>query len=265
MYSLEGKKVFITGSSSGIGRELALECARLGAFCVLHSHPDGEDDLRKVSSLLEDITGVRAPWFTADLSLPEGPRQACEGVRALVDHVDVLVNNAGLMLYGNFHELGRDEQDRLFMVNARACMILMRLFLEDMVQRGSGRVLNVCSTSAFQPSAHHALYGATKAFIQSLSEGVQQELRGTGVSVHTLKPPYTDTPLLHGRDFPEKVLWYRIGGLMKPDDVARKGVRAFMRGKGLYIPGFRNRFIHLFLPRIMPRRLAAAISYYVLR
>ena len=265
MYSMKGKKVFITGSSSGIGRELALECARLGAFCVLHAHPDAADDLRKVSSLLEDISGVRAPWFTADLSLPDGPQQAYDGVRALVDHVDVLVNNAGLMLYGNFHELDPDAQDRLFMVNARACMILMRLFLGDMVQRGTGRVLNVCSTSAFQPSAHHALYGASKAFIQSLSEGVQQELRKTGVSVHTLNPPYTDTPLLHGRDFPEKVLWYRIGGLMKPGDVARKGVRAFMRGKKLYIPGIRNRFIHLFLPGILPRRLLAAVSYYVLR
>ena len=265
MYSLEGKKVFITGASSGIGRELALEMARLGAFCVLHARPDAADDLRKVSEEIMDMTGVRAPWFTADLSLPEGPRQAYEGVRALVDHVDVLVNNAGLMLYGNFHELDLDAQDMLFMVNARACMLLMRLLLGDMVQRGSGRVLNVCSTSAFQPSAHHALYGAAKAFVQSLSEGVQQELRASGVTVHTLNPPYTDTPLLHGRGFPEKVLWYRIGGLMKPGDVARKGVRAFMRGKKLYIPGIRNKCIHLFLPRLLPRRLAAIISYYVLR
>ncbi len=98
----------------------------------------------------------------------------------------MLVNNAGILLYGNFHEIPLERQELLVNLNLIAYFKLMRLFLPDMVDAKEGRILNIVSTAAFQPTVHHATYGASKAFVQSLSQAVNQEIKGTGVKVFTL-------------------------------------------------------------------------------
>jgi len=94
---------------------------------------------------------------------------------------------------------------------------------------------------------------------------VHRELRGTGVRVFTLNPSYTDTPLLKGDGFPERLWWYYFSGKSSPEKIARKGVRAFKKGKVVYIPGLRNWFVHAFLARLLPRGLAGAVSDLALR
>ncbi len=83
--------------------------------------------------------------------------------------------------------------------------------------------------------------------------------------VCTLCPSYTDTPLLKGQGFPDRLRWYSISGLSSPEAIARKGLRAFVRGRAVYITRQRNWFVHAVLQRLMPRRLAGALSYLVLR
>ena len=264
-YDLRGRYALITGASSGIGREIARCAAAAGAHCALHTIPSEKATLRALARELEETHGVRTWCFLYDFIVPSATRKLYNEVMARLPRLDLLVNNAGIMAYGDFHELSIDRQENVVRVNAMAYLSLMRLFIPDMVSRGDGRILNVSSTSAFQPCPHHAVYGAAKSLVQNLSEAVNRELRGTGVRITAFCPSYTDTPLLKGDAFPERVRWYRVSGLPSPATVARHGIRALVKGKAVYIPGLRNRLIHTLLNRMLPRRAIDWISDFVLR
>ncbi len=256
---LKGKTVFITGGSSGIGKELSRCFAKEGADLVLMSREGKKTVLAEWAESLQRDYSVNVRTITADLSRPEGPEEAYKQVKACAAHIDVLVNNAGAMSFGLFHELSVAAQEQVLVVNARAYMLLMRLFIPEMIARKTGYVFNVCSFSAFVPTPRHAVYGATKAFIQSLSEAVHEELKGTGVGIFTLNPGYTNTPLLQGDGFPKKLRFYRFAGQGDAATVAEKGVRAFVRGKRVYIPELHLRFLS-FMNRFTPKRFINAAS-----
>ena len=264
-YDLRGKSVLITGASSGIGRELAACFAGEGSNLLLGSHPSEADILESWAAELRGRHGVETATFPVDLSEERGPERLHGAVKDRAGTPDVLVNNAGVICYGNFHEISLDRHDMLVKVNLVAYLKLMRLFLPDMVAVGGGRVLNVVSAAAFQPTVYHASYGAAKAFVQSLSEAVNEEVKGTGVKVFTFNPSYTDTPLLKGGGFPARIWWYNISGLSDPAVMARKAVKAFKKEKAVYIPGARNWFVHTILVRVTPRRLSNLLAYWVLR
>ena len=259
MMNLMGKTVFITGGASGIGKELARHFAMEKANLVLSAN----SSKKKLESWSEELTrtyGIKVWQVVGDLSGPDGPQNLYDQVKACVPHVDILVNNAGLMAFGNFHEISAELQEKVVNVNIRAYMLMMRYFIPEMVARRDGAVFNVCSVSSFVPTPHHAVYGATKAFLQNLSEAVDQELKNTGVHVFTLNPGYTDTPMLQGNGFPKKLRFYSIGGKSTPADIARKGVEAFKQGKRVYIPEPHLWFLFSVLNRFAPKRLINAIS-----
>lgn len=264
-YDLKGKYVLITGASSGIGKELARCFAEAGSLCVLHSIPGERDALVDWGRELRERYSVNTWCLVEDFAGEAGPANLVRSIMEHVPRVDILVNNAGMMVYGNVHEASLKSQMDLVKVNIGGYLALMRLLIPDMVKRGGGRVLNISSVSAFQPCPHHAVYGASKSFIQSLSEAVSQELKGTGVLVTAFCPSYTRTPLLQVKDFPERVWWYRISGLSDPADIARKAVKALVKGKTVAVPGLISKFAHLVLNRFLPRPLVGMISNYVLR
>ncbi len=264
MRSVKGRNVLITGASSGIGKALSENFARLGAHLFLGCHPSEADILSGWAENLEKTYGIRTWTFPIDLAADNGPGDLREAVIKTGQIIHVLVNNAGIIAYGDFHNLSLEKQEKIIRINLLAYFRLMHLFVNEMVAKGEGMILNVSSVSAFQPCAYHAVYGASKAFIQSLSEAVNQELKGTGVSVYTFNPSFTDTPMLKGKDFPERLWWFSISGLSSPEVIARKGVKAFLKGKSVYIPGARNWFIHFVLLRFVPRILAGPISSLVL-
>jgi short-subunit dehydrogenase len=265
MLILKGKNVLITGAASGIGKALAERFACEGSNLFLCSHPREEDQLCRFAGYLEHQYHIRAEKFPVDLAGASGPELLHQQVLQTGEGIDILVNNAGVLLYGDFARLPLDGQIEMISVNVIAYTKLMRLFLPELMNRKSGGILNVVSTAAFQPSAHHAVYGATKAFVQSLSEAVYQEIKPSGIKICTLNPSYTDTPMLRGKGFPKKLWWFVISGLSSPEDIARKGVNAFKRGKLICIPGWQNWFAHTVLTRVMPRRLMGYISYWVLK
>lgn len=257
---LNDKTVLITGASSGIGRELARCFAMERANLIIASLPSEIKTLEEWAETLRREYGIQVRTLAEDLATTDGPEKLYRQAVALQPQIDVLVNNAGVMAFGLFHQLSMERQERIVAVNLRAYMLLMRLFLPDMVQRGTGHVFNVSSVSAFVPTPRHAVYGATKAFVQSLSEAVQEELKGTGVGAFTLNPGYTDTPLLRGQGFPEKLRFYHFGGKSQPAVIARKGVAAFKRGKRVYIPGPHLWLLFMVMNRFAPRQLINRIS-----
>ncbi|MBU2548658.1 MAG: SDR family oxidoreductase [Proteobacteria bacterium] len=265
-YRLKERYALVTGASSGIGRAMAERLAEAGAHCAcLAGSPEKMETLREWASDLASRHRVAVHPLQADLSLEDGPETVFARVEAVFPRVDILVNSAGLMYYGDFADTALERHERLLQVNVRAYLALMRLVLPGMIERGQGRVLNVSSASAFQPTPHFAMYGASKAFVLSLSEAVNQELRGTGVMVCALCPSHVRTPMIVNPDFPGRLWWYSLSGLADPDEVARQGVRALKKGRPVSVPGLRHKFFHLLLPRLTPRRLSGYISYHALK
>ncbi len=261
---IRGKTVFISGGSSGIGKELARSFARSGADVIMMSREGKRDAVEEFAKTLKRDYSVDAASISADLAERAGPETAFERAMGTVPRVDVLVNNAGAMSYGAFHESPLEDLERILLVNVRASMKLMRLFLPAMVSRGSGAIFNVCSFSAFAPTPRHAVYGATKSFIQSLSDAVREELRGSGVSVFTLNPGYTDTPMISGDGFPRRLRFYQLAGRSDPATVADKGVRAFLRGRRQCVPGARLKMLSV-VAKLAPKPLVCALSGLLVR
>lgn len=265
-HDFRGKRVLITGASTGIGRAMAEEFAKKGANLLLSALPAEEDILKELTEKLKTTYNIDTWAFAVDLSDPDGPDKLHKFAVSAVGDIYALVNNAGTVAYGKSWEIPFEPQGRTLTVNFFVPFRLMYLFLPEMVKRGSGVICNTSSVSALQPTPYHTVYGATKAALQSLSQGIRVELKGTGVSVCTVNPPYIDTDLLKVEGFPKEVRWYKLGGGLKtPEWVAKRAIRAFERDKFLYVPGLWAKFIHLGLIRFSPRRLVDLLSYYTLQ
>lgn len=240
--------VLITGASSGIGLELAKCFAGDGSRLVLVAR--NETVLEQLSSELRQKYKIETMVLPADLSLPEAPKEIFDKLAAKKVAVDVLINNAGFGLHGQFLDLPLQRQLEIIKVNVTALAELTGLFLPAMVQRKGGGILNVGSVAGFVPGPRLAVYYASKAFVQSFSEALAEELDGTGVSVTSLCPGPTESnfsAVARG----DKV---RVSQAkkMSAEVVARYGHFAFRHKQVVAVPGLRNRFL-IFLTRLLPR------------
>jgi hypothetical protein len=232
------KTALVTGASSGIGRELAKLFAHHGFHLILVARRT--DKLRE----LADEIRADAQIIAADLAHPRAPANL---VRELHDPLDVLVNNAGVGVWGEFARTELEAELNMIQLNVTSLVHLTKLVLPTMLERKAGRILNVSSTAAFQPGPLMAVYYATKAFVQSFSEALSEELRGTGVTVTALCPGVTDTNFQATADMKRQDL-----PAMSAERVAGIGYRALMKGQRVAIAGTMNRTLATavkFLPR----------------
>ena len=172
---------------------------------------------------------------------------------------EILINNAGFGDYGSFAEGDYEKLTQMVDLNDRTLMQLTHLFLQPMIASGKGRILNVASIASFMPGPKMALYYATKAFVLSLTEGLAEELRGTGVTVTALCPGPTDTGFVKRANMPGS-RFSDIFRFTKPSGVARAGYRALMKGKTIEVPGTLN-YLASAGVRLLPRRLVRRIVY----
>jgi short-subunit dehydrogenase len=249
------KTALITGPSSGIGLELARIFARENHNLVLVARSG--DKLRQLASELEKAHGTRSLILAADLSEPGAPAYLIDQTTRAGITVDVLVNNAGFGQSGMFAENDLEECLRQIQVNVTALTHLTRLYLPEMIDRGSGRILNVASTAAFQPGPLMAVYYATKAYVLHFSEAVGNELKDSGVTVTCLCPGATATEF-HKRAGATDLNLLRYG-VMDAGTVAEDGYRGLMSGKPVVISGFKNWLVAQSV-RFSPRQLVIAIA-----
>lgn len=243
----------VTGSSSGIGAELARLCAADGYNLVLVARR--ADRLESLGAELARAHEIQARALPADLADPAAPEAI---FRAMAETpVDILINNAGFAVHGPFAEVDWERQARLLQVNMVALAHLTRLFLPHMLTRRSGRILNVASTAAFFPGPLMATYYASKAFVLSFSEAVANEVEGTGVTATVLCPGVTETDFFETAGITGSTL-VRNGG-MTAAQVAREGYDGMMAGKMEVIPGTRNRWMTR-AGRLAPRTILARIT-----
>jgi len=262
MLNFRGTTVLVTGSSMGIGKGLTRCFARDGANLVLTDHPSREADLKAWADELGRRYAVRTWVFAVDLTDPDGAERLHRDVVAAAGDVYGLVNNAGICWWGRFDEMPPVERlEKMVLLNCMAYAKLCRLVLPSMIGRKGGAILNVSSIAAFQPVANMALYGASKAFVQSLTESIRYELpRGSGVTVSTLNPAFTKTALLSDACIPADFIPLSIS-FSSADDIARQGYRAFRKGKMFHVTGWQNKILHQFTPRLLPRRAVNRISW----
>ena len=244
----------ITGASSGIGLDLANLFAADGHDVVLVARSEGK--LRELAKELETKNGIAARVVAADLSVPDAPALVAEAVKDL--EIDFLVNNAGFGVAGKFVETDLQAELEMIQVNVAALTHLTKLFLPAMVRRGRGRILNVASTAAFQPGPLMSVYYATKGYVLSFSEGIAEELSGTGVTVTALCPGPTATGFQNAADINE----LRLLSVLKPmpsREVAEAGYKAMHSGKRVIVTGVMNKILAQSI-RISPRALVTKLA-----
>jgi len=234
-----GSTCLVTGSSSGIGADMARSLARRGHGVTLVARR--EERLRELADELSSGHGVRAETLACDLNDPAARDKLEADVAELGLDVAVLVNNAGFGSSGYFRELDRENEVAMVRTNVEAVVDLCGRFVPGMVDRQAGAVLNVASTAAFQPFPLQATYAATKAFVLSFSEALTQEVGGTAVTVTALCPGPVKTEFVAKAGFDESDELAPSFMWVDAAEVAEAGVAGLEAGRRIVVPGAFNR------------------------
>lgn len=251
--AIERRVALITGASSGIGAEFARQLAAAGWKVVLVARRRD-----RLESLADELAGDRgrAHVLDADLSDANVSLALADRVEGLGLEVDLLVNNAGVCVYGPFVEQDPQDYVQMLRVNSEAMTLLTRTFLPGMIARGKGNVLNVASIAGVIPTPYVSGYSATKAFVLSFTKALGEEVRGTGVSVMSVTPGPVPTELQalagleHQPNFPPRVTAARV---------VSEALRGVDRGKRNVSPGYINTGAIL-AAKLAPSRLQSAVS-----
>lgn len=255
------KTVLITGASSGIGLEISRVFAREGYNLVMVSQ--NRDNLEKAKSMIcIENSKVEIITISKNLADPSAPKEIFDYTEQNSINIDILVNNAGIQVYGNFHESSIEDTLNLMYVNMFAMTKLTRLYVDGMIKRREGKILNLGSTGSFQPCPLNSVYCASKAFVLYFSEGIMEELKGTGVTVTTLCPGSTKTNFAKRANIENIKLF--SGKLLEPSKVAEIGYEALMKSKSVVIIGLYNKLIAESI-RFIPRSMVTKIGMKMMK
>jgi uncharacterized protein len=257
---LAGHWALVTGASSGMGVDFARQLAARGANLVLVARR--RERLVEVADELIESAGVRAEVIAMDLAVAGAADRLRRRTAALGIDVDVLVNNAGFGIHGDFLDMPWEGTERLIRLDMITLTELTRLYAEGMVARGRGWILQVASISAYQPVPSYAAYAAAKSYVLSFGEALGHELRGTGVCCTVVSPGVTATEFMERAG--HRLTSFDRLALMESPVVARVGIRALLAGRGSIVPGLANAF-NAWVMRFVPRRWAIAIVALTMR
>ncbi|TAM95080.1 MAG: SDR family oxidoreductase [Chitinophagaceae bacterium] len=239
----------ITGASNGIGLELAKIHASKGDNLVLVARNAAK--LNELKSQLEHLYKVQTHIIVKDLSVPDAAQEVHDETTAQGIAINYLINNAGFGDYGLFYTVDWGKTQQMLNLNILSLTQFTYLYLKDMVNQGSGRIMNVASTAAFQPVPTMSVYSVTKAFVLSFSEAVNNEVKDKGVTVTALCPGPTSTGFRSAAAM-EKSGLFKDSKSTGPKEVADYGYKAMMSGKSVAIHGTKNLLMARavsFLPR----------------
>ncbi len=257
---LRGKTALITGASSGMGADFARQLAAMGCRVILVARR--AEKLQALRIEIFERHAVKVDTVAMDLCAADAPRRLFDQLKAQGLAVDVLINNAGYALYGEFARSNWERCRAMLDLDVVALTHLTRLFAADMVQRKSGWILLVASTGAFQPTPLYAAYAAAKSYVLYFGEALHHELRQHGVGATVLCPGVTRTEFFDVAG-QEMTAFQRLTA-MTSADVARIGLRAMLRKRSCVVAGPVNAAIAAFAP-LMPRQFMAGIAARMMR
>jgi short-subunit dehydrogenase len=245
----------ITGASAGLGVEFARQLSKRGQRLVLVARR--KDRLEKLAAELGNARVV-----ALDLSERGSTAALMANVAAAGETIELLVNNAGFGLRGRFAELDAPRQRQMIDLNVTSLTELCRAVAPGMIERGTGAILNVASTAAFQPGPNMAVYFATKAYVLSFSEALHEELKLHGIRVTALCPGPTKTEFGEVAGFGETSAFDRLSTDVA--SVVRAGLNALDGNRAVIVPGLLNKVgaaSTRFVPRPLIRKIAGAIKF----
>ena len=241
-------KALITGASSGIGKEIAIKLSMMGYDVILVSR--NEKELKKVSNLCLGKPQIHV----ADLSNME----ECKNLFKKFKDVDVLINNAGYGIFGEFDKTDLEKDLNMIDINIKAVHILTKLYIKEMVKKDKGRILNVASTAAFLPGPLMATYYSSKSYVLKLTVSIYEELRKikSNVKISALCPGPVNTNFNNVAG-----VKFALKGLSS-DYVAEYAINKMFKNKLIIIPGFINK-LGVVGCKLLPLKLLAKIDYNI--
>ncbi|WP_426690326.1 SDR family NAD(P)-dependent oxidoreductase [Rhodanobacter ginsengiterrae] len=253
------RTALVTGASSGLGVAFAHELARRGWNLVLVARSEAPMQLlaRELRAGGAEVRVCPVDLATADARIALAAMLASDGVA-----IDALVNNAGFGVFGAFADADWARLENMLMVDVVALTHLTRLFLPGMRERAFGRVLQVASTAAFQPTPGYAAYAAAKSYVLEFSHALDVELHGSGVHCTVVSPGVTATRFLEVSG--QRATWYQRLTRMQAPAVARRGIDAMLAGRAGVIAGGVNALMAHSI-RLIPRSLASRVAGWLMR
>ncbi len=235
----------ITGASSGIGWHISLELAARNYSLVAVSNQ--ADGLNRLKEQVERDFQVEVVTLNTDLAVPGAAQWVFEFCEKRGLEIQVLVNNAGVLIFGEVIRVPEEEVRRIFQLHVVTLAELCRCFAAGMADRRKGYILNVASTSAVMPYPVISLYGPSKTFIRAFTRALRFETRARGIGVTCLLPGATATPIYDDKNV-NVPLAKKLGVMVPPERVARRGVKALFAKRAECIPGIINTLIVRLLP-----------------
>lgn len=248
----------ITGASSGIGAEFAHQLAEKRHSLILTAR--SADALNKMAKDLKLNYNVDVKVIVQDLSEIDGPEALFAKCLEQGMDIDLLVNDAGVGLVGNFETHDIKDIEKMLILNILSLTKLCYLFLPQL-KNSKGKILNVSSQAAFGPQPYMAAYGATKAYVLSLTEALRVELEDTGVTVHSLNPGPTYTKFFERANSSPDDFNFKF---RTPQEVVADAIAGMESNKAITIPGWENQVFNFF-SRLMPRNVLAKMTQYTIK
>ena len=246
----------ITGASNGIGLELAKVHASKGGDLVLVAR--NKSKLDELKTELEKQFKVSVYTIDKDLSVTNAAQEIYDETNKQNIQVDYLINNAGFGDFGMFVETDWNKELQMINLNITTLTHFTKLYLNDMVKRRNGKIMNVASTAAFQSGPTMAVYCATKAYVLSFTEALSNELRDKGITVTALCPGATETGFQVAGGMEESEL-FKGKKLPTAIEVAEYGYTSMIKGKSVAIHGIMN-YIMANSIRFIPRSMVLKVS-----
>ncbi|MDD4866871.1 MAG: SDR family oxidoreductase [Mycobacterium sp.] len=251
----------VTGASSGIGEQFARQLVARGHRVVVTARRAD-----RLQALCADLGGdAHAVAVGADLAVPGDRDRLAARIDELGAQVDLLVNNAGLGIYASFGAEGRDRELQMLRVDVEAVADLMLRYLPGMVDRGRGAIVNLSSVSGFQPAPYNAGYAAAKAYVLWLSEAVNAEVAGTGVTVTAVCPGPVPTEFQATNDADYLVARLPAFARVSAERVVADALKAADRGRASVVPGGPPVKLMLGVSRFIPAPLAVPLLARMLK
>lgn len=239
----------ITGASGGIGMELARVHAEKGGDLVLVARSKGK--LEYLKAELEAQHGITVTVIAADLSEPYAARRIYEQTSEMNIEIHTLINNAGFGGHGKFHERELAADQQMMQVNMVALTDLTHYYLQDMISRNHGRILNVSSTASFMPGPLQAVYFATKAYVTSFTQAIAEEVGENNITATALCPGAVETGFVSRGDLDGLSAW---DNAKSARSVAEIGYKAMEDGELVSFNEGSLKFLLNWITPLLPRR-----------
>lgn len=232
------KYALVTGATSGIGYELAKLLAQDGYNLVIvaRNHDELNVKEKEFRTYGIEVIVMAKNLFQAGDVYSLYADLTLNGISP-----EILVNDAGQGVYGKFQDTDIHREIDIINLNIISVIILTKLFIKDRLEKGGGKILNLSSVASKSPGPWHSVYHGTKAFIQSWSEGIREELKDSGITVTALLPGPTDTDFFNKADMNQSKILKDRDDLANPADVAKDGYDAMMNGDDKVISGLNNK------------------------